>query len=207
MVVEIRIYRRFDSDLIAMYHSGYDLAKMFEATVMAYAHGQALRYRLDPERIPVAFPETKTLHFRVMFTDDEATKVLKGIRFGFRNAFCKMLLREALVAIPLSQYFAEPFYLECEKDRIREGHRTDDGASVLPCPIKEPRQYGFKKKAPLLDTGEPTPDADIVEHAVQAGDGIKPGYDDDIENREDREADLMSALESMIEDGSLPYTP
>lgn len=107
MTVEIRLYKQYDSDLISIYDAGYPVFDLMTQAVTAYAHGTPLHYLVD---IPVRFPEdSRTVrgHLRIPNSDTGTMRLFKGIQPRFRNAFCKMALRNILVQQQLSCFFAD----------------------------------------------------------------------------------------------------
>lgn len=106
MVVEIRIYKRHDADLIALVDAGYPVRDMLKAAVIAFANGRPLHYFID-EAVPYDPDGKNMVHFRVSIRDRAAESMMLGIRKGMRNAFVKAVLRNALLQQNLSAYFED----------------------------------------------------------------------------------------------------
>ena len=108
MNVEIRLYKRFDMDLVSLYDSGYSVALMIRDAVLGYANGTPVYFFID-EPVQFDLNDKKNVHMRVTIPDSEqkAVYVLKNIKHGYRNTFCKILLRNALVQQNLSGFFAD----------------------------------------------------------------------------------------------------
>lgn len=107
MNIEIRVYKRYDMDLFALYDAGYPLADMMYKAVAGFAHRQPVRFLTER---PVFFDANDKSTFRTRFTvpnSDTATiALLKTIKHGCRSNFCKAVLREALIHQNLTAYFA-----------------------------------------------------------------------------------------------------
>lgn len=104
MVVEIRIYKRHDTDLIALVDAGYPVRDMLKSAVIAFANGHPLHYFID-EAVPYDPKGRNMVHFRVSVRDKMAEAMILGVRKGMRNAFVKAVLRNALLQQNLSAYF------------------------------------------------------------------------------------------------------
>ena len=100
MKVSIKILRQFDSDLLMLREAGYSLSRLMRDSVSAFANGRNLKIhfdRADPNRF--VFTDMKSYRFNLNF-DDEDTKVaelLSHVEPRFKSAFCKTILRNALV--------------------------------------------------------------------------------------------------------------
>lgn len=108
MVVETRIYKQFDTDLLALCAAGYPVRNMMRDAIIAYASGTPLNYYLD-EAIPFKFDDKKTAHIRFSIPDvnTNACNLLKSVQKGYRNSFCKAVLRNALIQINLPAFFSD----------------------------------------------------------------------------------------------------
>ncbi len=109
MVVEIRLYKRFDTDLVALLEAGYPVAAMMKEAVCGFANGRPVRFFIDE---PVSFnPRGKSgAHIRFIVPERDAAScyLLRNITSGYRNTFCKEVLRNSLVQQLLSCFFADP---------------------------------------------------------------------------------------------------
>lgn len=115
MVVETRIYKQFDADLLALHSAGYPVREMMRDSIIAYAAGTPLNYFID-EVIPFDFDDKKTAHMRFSIPDsnEKACYLLKSIRKGYRNCFCKAVLRNALMQINLPAFFNDAALLQLQ---------------------------------------------------------------------------------------------
>ena len=106
MVVELRIYKRYDTDLVALVDAGYDIKKMMKEALIGYATGMPVYFYID-EAIPFDEKNKKSVHtrFSVPDSDLKTCYLLRHIKPGYRNSFCKNLLRDCLVMQNLGGYF------------------------------------------------------------------------------------------------------
>ena len=97
MVVEIRVYRQYDLDLLAIADAGYSLSALICDEVTSYAHGDPLYYYID-ELSDFTIKDRTNIRFRFKVPDDdyETTELLRSVIPRFRSNFCKMVLRNAL---------------------------------------------------------------------------------------------------------------
>ena len=133
--INLRLYRRFDADLIAL-NEHIPVNVVIEALLDAYAKGK--RMRIIPEKcLPFNIGNRKGIHLTVTVRSEESSKLMAQIRPGFRNQFCKSILRDALVTDPLWVYFSDDQYTKRENERI---HGIIDSEAVIVLP------FGLKKK-------------------------------------------------------------
>jgi hypothetical protein len=133
--INLRLYRRFDADLIAL-NEHIPVNVVIEALLDAYAKGK--RMRIIPEKcIPFNIGNRKGIHLTVTVRSEESSKLMAQIRPGFRNQFCKSILRDALVTDPLWVYFSDNEYTKRENERIHDIIHSEE-VIVLP--------FGLRKK-------------------------------------------------------------
>ena len=133
--INLRLYRRFDADLIAL-NEHIPVNVVIEALLDAYAKGK--RMRIIPEKcIPFNIGNRKGIHLTVTVRSEDASRLIAQIKPGFRNQFCKSILRDALVTDPLWVYFSDQQYTERENERI-QGIIASEEVIVLP--------FGLRKK-------------------------------------------------------------
>ncbi len=118
MVVEIRLYKRWDLDLIALKGAGYNMSQVFKHVISSYANMSPIHLYVD-ELINFEVDDIKSIHFRVSIpnADTNSCYMLKHIKKRYRNAFCKMLVRNALVQQNLNIFFDDA--------RLDEFHEAD----------------------------------------------------------------------------------
>lgn len=113
MYVELRYYKRFDPDLIALYESGINFNDYLPDIIMAYTKGW--EYHLLVPFCPACdLDERKLIHTRVRIRDPASIELLKKVKIGYRNTFCKLLIRNALVRQSFGVFFSDPFLIEKE---------------------------------------------------------------------------------------------
>ena len=108
MEVEMRYYKNYDIDLIALAAAGYPVSVMMRDAVVAYANGKPLHYLID-KPIEADFNILKTMRTRLHFPNSDARTIylLKHLKFRSRNMFCKAVLRNALIQQNLTIFFAD----------------------------------------------------------------------------------------------------
>ena len=107
MKVEIRLYKIYDADLIALGMAGYSLSNMMRDAIIAFANGMPLHYYID-RQMDTDFNNMKSVHTRFVIPDKEekAIYMIKNIKHRCRNMFCKAVLRDALIQQNLSVFFS-----------------------------------------------------------------------------------------------------
>ncbi len=109
MKVTLRVYKRFDTDLIALAEAGAPLSLMCKEAVSAIANGRAVHFYIDQ---PVFFDLNNKQNIKINFTvknSDAATiKLLKSIKHGYISSFCKAALRNSLVQQNICAFFSTP---------------------------------------------------------------------------------------------------
>lgn len=120
MVIEIRLYKRYDTDLIALHDAGYCISDLMGKAISGYANGTPVHYLISEA---IDFDMNGKQSFRTRFTisnsDTKAIHMLKNIKHGYRNSFCKMVLRDALIFQNLSAYFSDASLLDLHRARIQ----------------------------------------------------------------------------------------
>lgn len=125
MRIDIRLYKRFDTDLVALCDAGYPLSKMLKDSVTAFAYGAPLHYLVDvPLRFDVEGKSTVHYAFTISDKDTKTCMVLKSIQKGYRNSFCKMILRNAMVNQNVGCYFANDRYIPLVEQQIQKIDRN-----------------------------------------------------------------------------------
>ena len=118
ITVEMRLYRRFDGDLLALWELGLPVAKLAKGAVTAYANGRRIRYLL-PRAAAYDFSERKGVHLRIAITDRKTEAVLRQIKRGYRCQFLKTVLRNSLLEQSLAPFFSDSTYVAAEDMRLR----------------------------------------------------------------------------------------
>lgn len=98
MNIEIRIYKRYDTDLLSLHDAGYSITKMMQEAVSSYANGLPCHFFID-EMLPFDMNDKKSVRLRLKFKDNDYNTVnlIRNIKHGYRSNFCKQLLRNAFV--------------------------------------------------------------------------------------------------------------
>ncbi len=107
MKIEIRLYKQHDADLIALAANGYPIASMMRDAILGYANGNPVNFYID-EPSDVDFNVLKTFRTRFVIpqSEEKALYLIQGIKHRFRNVFCKMILRDALIHQNMVVFFS-----------------------------------------------------------------------------------------------------
>ncbi len=134
MEIEVRIYRRYDADLLALCDAGYSIMTMLRDSVIAYANGRPLHYLID-KSVPFNPIGKKTVHTRFTVPDSDVRTcyMLKNIKKSFRNMFVKTVLRNALIQQNLGIFFTDPNLLQYQNIGIYEKMSASNYQNVIPC--------------------------------------------------------------------------
>lgn len=106
MVVEIRIYKRYDIDLFSLCDAGFPVVAMMKDAISGYANVTPVHFLID-EAVPFNLEGKTSIHKRLNIPDDDVKTItlLKNVKKGLRNNFCKNVLRNALIQQNLCGYF------------------------------------------------------------------------------------------------------
>ena len=154
MIVEIRIYKRYDLDLIALHDAGLPLNSMMKNALIAYANAAPLKYLID-EIIPFDLNNKTTIHIRLNIPDveEKAIYMIKHIKHGLRNVFCKMVLRNALVQQNLNGFFSDNNLSILQKKNLDV---LNTGNNTIPCSaLKITRTVSFAGKTIVKEPVKP----------------------------------------------------
>lgn len=213
--INLRLYRRFDADLIAL-NEHIPVNVIIEVLLDAYAEGR--RIRIIPAKCrPFNIGNKKGIHLTVTVRSQKASALIAQIKPGFRNQFCKSLLRDALVTDPLWVYFSDNGYTKRENERIQSIIKNEE-VIVLPLGLKK-KEYrdilGGKLKyedipiqveaEPIVETQENntnteeiTKDESLVFHPKLDLSNIEGWGDSDDENSEENDQDFYDAFDSLF---------
>ncbi|WP_027438703.1 hypothetical protein [Lachnospira multipara] len=119
MVIEIRLYKRYDMDLVALVDAGYPVSTMIKESLIAYANGNPISYLID-ENIAFDLNGKESVRTRIVIPESETNLIylLKHIKHRTRNNFCKMVLRNALINQNLGAFFAVDSLFQLQKRDI-----------------------------------------------------------------------------------------
>lgn len=108
MVVEFRLYRRFDADLIALCRANYPVSAMIREAVTGYANGRPVHYYID-ELTDFDLNDDKTVRSRFVVpnSDYKTCNMLKKVKYRCRNAFVKTVLRNSLIQQNITCFFVD----------------------------------------------------------------------------------------------------
>ena len=100
MKIEVRVYKKYDMDILALYSAGYSIARMMRDAICAYAKGQPFFLAIG-EIMPFDIGDKNSVHIRLCVPDTEleAIDLLSSVKDGYKGNFSKQLLRNALIPI------------------------------------------------------------------------------------------------------------
>ena len=142
-----------------MHNYGYDIIRMISLALSSYANNELVRFRLNGDE-RLFFPDKKMVHLRLLVEDPECINLLKQIQPGYRNSFCKMLLREALAHNSFASLLTRKDYIQLEKRRIRES--SDE--NTVPCPKRTDNL--IKRSGNTKNTKDSVGDDSVLEDSV-----------------------------------------
>ena len=121
MIQEIRLYKRYDTDLLALCDAGYSISLMIKDALYGYAHSTPVHIYID-QLIPFDLNKKTSVHTRFTIPDSDLQTcyLLRNIKHGYRNSFCKNVLRNALVQQNLVAYFADNSMLRLQSDNLQQ---------------------------------------------------------------------------------------
>lgn len=131
MMIEIRVYKLYDTDLVALVDNGYPVPKMMRDALISYANGESLLYYMDEHLyFDMNRKANARLRFEIPDSEEKAIHLIKNIKHGYRNSFCKMLLRNCLTQQNLAGYFADKDLLNLQI--TDEKNRQGENCQVIP---------------------------------------------------------------------------
>ena len=143
MIQDIRLYKRFDADLIALHAHGYPVGALTKAALVAYAANRKVKFRIE-EAFSFDIGDAKTFRIRLLIKDKATIRLLQSVKRGYRNAFCKALLRETLLYQNLGVFFSSSSSVRDENGRMND---AED------CEILYLTPFARKRSASLLRDG------------------------------------------------------
>lgn len=147
MLVQVYLYKRHDLDLLALLFAGYPVSTMMKQALVSYAHGTPLFYYID-EIIMGDYRgvEKKRIGFRIGNRDTQTQQLLAGIQKSKRVSFCKMVLRNALIAQNLTCLFANQNLANLHASNVGNINLNNFPNIVPLSSIKEQRSFEFLGK-------------------------------------------------------------
>lgn len=115
MVTSIRIYKRWDTDLLYLFVKGYNVGELASRALHAHVHGEKLRIAIDT--IEYFDPkDLRSVHFALNTEDPTVCDFLQSIRPGNRSACVKQILRSAIRTPLCVAYLKNSDYISKIKD-------------------------------------------------------------------------------------------
>lgn len=116
MNVEIRVYKRYDTDLLALHDCGFSLTKMMKDALVHYANGTPYHLYID-EYIPFDLSDKKSIRVRLSIKNDDMATIslLNATKKGYRSNFCKLILRNALLQQNLVCYLKDNSFMSVQQ--------------------------------------------------------------------------------------------
>ncbi len=162
MIITVRLYRRYDMDLIHL--SNYDdfsVVKTAKACLVAYAKGEAYKYRRPTGKYTNSFDSTYRYSITLNEKSEDEKKVidlLSCIKGYHKNAFIKNLIRGYLLFPALEAYIGKPKaepeeeakYIKVRDEIIPAGYRAferiTDSSVLASTPHKNKKAVSLSDK-------------------------------------------------------------
>lgn len=125
MHIIVRLYARYDMDLLALLDAGYPLKKMIVDVLVAYANKIPINYLCDEN---IMFDSQKVSSLRLNIStpssEDEKMKALfLGLKKNTKSQFVKMCLRNALLSQNLIAFFLTDAHADYESEFLKKSGR------------------------------------------------------------------------------------
>ena len=218
LIVELRYYKRFDLDLLSLMVSGINLNAYLPAVLQGYAKGEPVKL-IIPFCKEIDSNGIQMLRAGIKITDPASISLLEGIKRGYRNAFCKMILRESLMFQALGVYFSRRSLIEKENERIHLADIDNVPNHIICKPEKRTKSYaakvlGNKAVKPTRKKTDKQPEAvrqieessinpepvkESTETLKKNPTPVEPPNDDTVPGSSD--SDLLSVFKSMMQGG------
>lgn len=128
--IHLRLYKRYDIDLLALYGLGISIGEIAKEALIAYANGKEYKVYISPSPShEFKDPDRFRLTFHV--NDPAVEKLLRQIRKTYRNTFIKCLIRESLIRQNLGIFMESKAYAEAEAERVREYDLTEHPQTLV----------------------------------------------------------------------------
>ena len=174
MNMEIRLYKRHDTDIIALCDAGYPVAAMMKNALCGYAHGTPVHYYID-QYVPFSLKDKVSTRTRFSIPEQgkKTCYLLRNIKHTYRNSFCKMVFRNALIQQNLAGYFADTSLVHLQSVNMG-GRPLYQFQNVIPCSTltRSAREVTFLGRTVREDLAEATNYSDILPTPFS----IDPGY-------------------------------
>ena len=152
MRLELRYYKRFDADLLALIECGVNLNRYLPAVLKAYAAGKEIHLYIPFCKSHDLSGEQR-IHTSLQINDPDSIRLLKQVKYGYRNAFCKMLLRDALVYQNFGVFFSRDEYIRKEYGRVKKADLSDMD-NVITVDAKGRTRSSIEKELGFKETGK-----------------------------------------------------
>ncbi len=106
MFFNVRVYKQHDTDILMLIDAGFPVAKMITKALYAYAHGEPLFYSLEGLTYR-DISATKCTRVRLELTDKDTIHMFCSLTDGYKNIFCKTILRNALIQQNVNCFFKQ----------------------------------------------------------------------------------------------------
>ena len=181
MQVEIRIYRRHDADLMMLKSYSVNVPKMMKEVLNNYVEGKKIKYSL-PGSQECPIDNLSMLRYRLTVTNLDVIALLKRLKHGYRNQFCKMLLRDALVDEPLGVYFSKPEDIRKEHARIFQAENIQSApiGKLYKKETEKELQDKYLKRAGKKQAGSAPKSSDSVAQTASAVPNTTDDHQQDI---------------------------
>lgn len=137
MVCELRLYRFYDADLMAMQDGGISIGNMITTALYYFARGQRVQFYIPELRMAPSGVMRNVMHIKLTIKDQPSIKCLKeDVQYRQRAAFFRALVRQALTAQQIGVYLTRRPTVTAWSAKIPQANPADGAVFVYeyaPC--------------------------------------------------------------------------
>lgn len=152
MNVDVYINKRFDTDLISLYCSGYSIALMMRDALIAYANGRQFNIFIAEQTL-INLNEKKSFRVRIKIKnpDNNVTELMASIKDTYKSNFCKQLLRNAFLQQNLMCYMKKEESIRYQKTNASYLILNGNVKNVSLYKKKQAKNLTFEFKEPVKE--------------------------------------------------------
>lgn len=131
MVCELRLYRFYDADLMAMQDGGISIGNMITTALYYFARGQRVQFYIPELRMAPSGVMRNVMHIKLTIKDQPSIKCLKeDVQYRQRAAFFRALVRQALTAQQIGVYLTRRPTVTAWSAKIPQANPADGAVFV-----------------------------------------------------------------------------
>lgn len=186
--IEIRLYKAHDPDLIMLTSYGISISALVKKALLNYVEGNNEKYYIPHSKS--CSTQNRSYRYHISIDDPRVAELMQNIKFRYRNAFCKALLRDMLIIDPLGIYFSQDAQIEYETNRIKE----ITASTISPIILKGKKKETRKKKT--IHTANATP-AQVVDSIEETPSITEDSKNDATTESTDTSSDCIDFINRM----------